>query len=47
MKEKICILLNLAGEQAIEIYNTFTYDEEECEKDIDIKEKCYIWMSCF
>ena len=34
-KEKTCILLNLAGEQAIEIYNTFAYVEDESE-DIDV-----------
>ena len=28
-KEKCCMPLNLAGEQAIEVYNTFTYGEEE------------------
>ena len=28
-KEKCCMLLNLAGGQAIEVYNTFTYDEKE------------------
>ena len=32
-KEKCCILLNLAGEQAIEVYNTFTYGEEEEQDD--------------
>ena len=35
-KEKTCILLNLAGEQAIEIYNTFAYVEEESEEDVDV-----------
>jgi hypothetical protein len=29
-------LLNLAGEQAIETYNTFTYTEGESEEDIDV-----------
>ena len=32
-KEKCCMLLNLAGEQAIEVYNTFTYDEKEEQDD--------------
>jgi type I restriction-modification system DNA methylase subunit len=35
-KEKTCILLNLAGEQAIETYNTFTYIEGESEETIDV-----------
>jgi hypothetical protein len=35
-KEKTCILLNLAGEQAIETYTTFTYIEGESEEDIDV-----------
>ena len=44
-KEKTCILLNLAGEQAIEISNTFTYIEEENKDDIEVvvnkfKEHC-------
>ena len=32
-KEKCCTLLNLAGEQAIEVYNTFTYGEKEEQDD--------------
>ena len=35
-KEKCCMLLNLAGEQAIEVFNTFTF---EGEKDDDPNEK--------
>ena len=35
-KDKTCILLNLAAEQAIEIYNTFAYVEDESEEDIDV-----------
>ena len=32
-KEKCCMLLNLAGEQAIEVYNTFTYEEKKEQDD--------------
>lgn len=35
-KAKTCILLNLAGEQAIEIYNTFIYIKDESKEDIDV-----------
>lgn len=35
-KKKACILLNLAGEQAIEMYNTFTYNEGESKEDIEV-----------
>ena len=28
-KEKYCMFLNIAGEQAIEVYNTFSFDEKE------------------
>ena len=28
-KEKYCMFLNIAGEQAIELYNTFCFDEKE------------------
>ena len=28
-KEKTCMLLNLAGEQAIEVFNTFTFGDDE------------------
>ena len=36
-KEKTCILLNLAREQAIDTYNTFTYIEGESEENIDVR----------
>lgn len=32
-KKKCCMLLNLAGEQAIEVYNTFTYEEKDEQDD--------------
>ncbi|XP_046858591.1 uncharacterized protein K02A2.6-like [Xenia sp. Carnegie-2017] len=35
-KEKSCILLNLAGEDAVERYNSFTYNEEEDKDDPEI-----------
>lgn len=38
-KGKICILLNLAGEQAIETYNTFTYGKGESKEDLDVEIK--------
>ena len=35
-REKTCILLNLAGEQAIETFNTFMYAEDESEEDVNV-----------
>lgn len=35
-KEKSCILLNLAGEDAVEKYNSFTFNEEEDKDDPEI-----------
>ena len=32
-KAKCCMLPNLAGEQAVEVYNTLTYSEEEEQDD--------------
>ena len=35
-KERSCILLNLAGEDAVERYNSFTFDEGEDRDDPDV-----------
>ena len=35
-KEKCCMLLNLAGEQAIEVFNTFTFEEGEKDDDPEV-----------
>ena len=35
-KEKCCMLLNLAGEQEIEVYNTFTFTDREEEDDPEV-----------
>ena len=35
-KERACILLNLAGEEAVERYNSFTYNEDEDKDDPEV-----------
>jgi hypothetical protein len=35
-KEKCCMLLNLAGEQAIEVFNTFTFEEGGKDDDPEV-----------
>ena len=35
-KTKTCILLNLAGSEALEIYNTFQYSHDEKDDDIEV-----------
>ena len=35
-KDKCCILLNLAGEQAVEVLNTFTFKEGEKDDDPEV-----------
>ena len=44
-KEKCCMLLNLAGEQAIEVFNTFSFEEGEVDKPQNLVDKFEVYCN--